>query len=185
MKVCFLAAHSVVWTFNDGMFCRGDRLSTSFSIYMYFCQVLLYIVCCHREHTVFLFFFTLSRYHFLLFIIATKVRYLALQLFPFFPFLLVITITCPFSNLSDFNFLNGALAWDIRHRDFYTNQTCMDWPKKGLWLQPYFYFVISEFFFMPSATALKKSFFIYVETKLVLDCFYIPFNRPRNFFIIF
>jgi hypothetical protein len=37
-----------------------------------------------------------------------------------------------------------------------------------------------------SAIALKKLFlFSYVEKKVVLDCFYIHFNRPRKTFLNF
>ncbi len=43
--------------FGNTLFCRWTVYPPPFSIYMYFCQVLLYIACRHREHTVFLFLF--------------------------------------------------------------------------------------------------------------------------------
>jgi hypothetical protein len=36
-----------------------------------------------------------------------------------------------------------------------------------------------------SATALKKLFLFTYVKKIVLDCFYIPFNRPRKTFFEF
>ncbi len=90
--------------------------------------------------------------------------------------------------------LKWAQTWDIRRRVFYAIQACM-----GRWLRNkeinLIFFLFMAFYFnfnrrniclAMSSTALKKLFsFSYVEKKIVLDCFYIHFHRPRKTFFSF
>jgi hypothetical protein len=55
MKVCFW--QHILWLGRLMKVCFAEGRLSTFVIRTYFCQVLLYIVCCHCEHYVYLFFF--------------------------------------------------------------------------------------------------------------------------------